>query len=63
MMHINLHLKWFWLNLGWYPGEELALFGLTIGEVVYRMNGSIDLLAVLEVRVLRFLFAFGLQKR
>jgi hypothetical protein len=59
----NINLEWghFWLNLGWYRKEPLKLFGLVIGEICENYKGRVDLVAILSIQILRFLFAFGWQ--
>ena len=58
---INLHIKKFWLNFGWYPGDPFKLLSLTIGEAS-EFRGKVDFISIFDLQLLGYLsLAFGLD--
>lgn len=55
---IDIHIKKFWFNLGWYPGEEFILFKLCLFETIQGMR-IVDMLTIFDIQILKFLLAFG----
>ena len=56
---ININMRWFWMNLGWYPGNPFAILSLSVLEVDKGLYDDIDFVQIFSVQVLYFCFAFG----
>lgn len=53
---INLSTNKFWFNLGWYSGEEFAMFKI---ELFGCLDGK--LLTIFNIQITKFFFGFGLS--
>lgn len=56
----DVRLKWFWLNLGWYPGDPFRVIGLNIGETQEAYpSRKVDHVTFLHIQFLYCVLAFG----
>jgi len=57
---LNIYTKNFFLNFGWYAGEEFTLFCLDIFDVQTNYNNTkVDLVTLFLIKIAKFLFSFG----
>jgi hypothetical protein len=56
---ININWKRFWLNFGWYPGNDFELFTVGVGRTVSDYPSGIASVGILHIQIAKFLLAFG----
>ena len=59
-MNFATDISWFWINFGWFSGDEFHIFKLDIGEVRKDWNSSsVDFITIFSLHIFRFIIAFG----
>lgn len=61
-MRLSVNYKWFWLDLGWFSGNEVELFTISVGQTVSDYPSGIASIALISLQIVKFLFAFGWAK-
>jgi len=59
---LYINIGKFFLNLGWFPGNEWALLDIDIlSSASEWMHSKISMIVIFGVRILKFEFCFGLD--
>jgi len=60
---LYINIGKFFLNLGWFPGNEWTLLdiGILLALDSEGMNSKISTIVIFGVRILKFEFCFGLD--
>ena len=59
--YINLFVGPVTLSFGWFRGETMSLFDINILEMMESLDGSIDYVDVLSIKILKLCFSFGFE--
>ena len=59
--YINLFIGPVTLSFGWFRGETTSLFNINILEMMESLDGSIDYVDVLSIKILKLCFSFGFE--
>ena len=59
--YINLFVGPVTLSFGWFRGETMSLFNINILEMMESLDGSIDYVDVLSIKILKLCFSFGFE--
>ena len=57
--YINIRVKRFWIDLGWYDGEYLALLKLELFQTEENQRGKIDHVTIFQIQILKLFIGFG----
>jgi hypothetical protein len=58
---LYVHIKDFWINLGWFSGEEFALFSLETFKVFLDSKNELDMITLFDIQIAKFGFCFGIN--
>lgn len=59
--YINLFVGTVTLSFGWFRGETMSLFNINILEMMDFLDGGIEYVDVLSIKILKLCFSFGFE--
>jgi hypothetical protein len=58
---LYISIKRFWINLGWFSGEEFVLFSFKLFECFTNSKGNLDQITFFDLQIAKFSLCFGLH--
>ncbi len=60
-IRIKLFGKRFWMNCGWYSGEEFKLLNLSILEILTDAKNKVDQINFFNIQITKFILTCGIS--
>lgn len=58
---LDIYVRKFWINFGWYSGEEFKVFNLSVLKFLTDQHNKIDMIVFWDIQILKFMFACGIN--